>query len=244
MLDKELCSRNISGAKASARGPAVTHVMYADNIVLFSKTTKNDAEILTKCLDRYRDWSGQSINRSKFGIVFSKHTCSSSRRAIKHQFQMRNLKKEAIYLGAPLFLSRSPSKDFKFLQEKLEVKLSGWRSCCLSWVGRCTLINSVAQALPNYTLSSFNIPKKICDKLDSLTRRFRLKPKEKEGRFLAWKAWDVLCRPKCAGSLNFKKTREMNSALLAKLPWMVCLGERCICMDLLRAKYKVSNDWL
>ena len=185
MLDKELCFGNISGAKASVRGPVVTHVMYADDIILFSKATRNNAEILTKCLDMYCDWSGQSINRSKSGIFFSKHTCSSSRRAIKHQFQMRNIKKEAIYLRAPLFLSRSPSKDFKFLQEKLEVKLSGWRSRCLSWVSTCALINSVAQALPNYTISSFNIPEKICDKLDSLTRRFWWKPKEKEGRFLA-----------------------------------------------------------
>ena len=85
---------------------------------------------------------------------------------------MRNLKKEAIYLGAPLFLTRSPSKDFKFLQVKLEVKLLGWKNRGLSWAGSCTLINLAAQALPNYTLSSFNIPEKICDKLDSLTRRF------------------------------------------------------------------------
>ena len=35
----------------------------------------------------------------------------------------------------------------------------------------------------------------------------------------------------------------MNSALLAKLAWMICSGERSICMDLLHAKYKVSNDW-
>ena len=70
MLDKELCSRNISGAKASAKGPAVTHVMYADDIVLFLKATRNDAEILTTCLDRYCDWFGQSINRSKSGIFF------------------------------------------------------------------------------------------------------------------------------------------------------------------------------
>ena len=35
----------------------------------------------------------------------------------------------------------------------------------------------------------------------------------------------------------------MNSALLAKLAWMVCSGVKSICMDLLYAKYKVSNDW-
>lgn len=36
MLDKELRNDNISGAKPRIRGPAITHVMYADDIVLFS----------------------------------------------------------------------------------------------------------------------------------------------------------------------------------------------------------------
>ena len=143
-----------------------------------------------------------------------------------------------------MFLSRSPSKDFKFLQENLEAKLTGWRSRCLSWACKCTLINSVAQAIPNFTLFSFNIPEKIYDKLDSLTRRIWWKPKGKEMRFVAWKAWDNLCHPKNVGGLGFKKAKEVNSALLAKLAWMVCSGKRSLCMDLLHAKYKVNNDWL
>ena len=91
---------------------------------------------------------------------------------------MKKLKKDAIYLGAPLFLSKSPSKDFKYLEEKLESKLTGWRSHCLSWAGRCTLINFVTQAIPNYTFSTFNVPAKNCTKLDALSRRFWWKPKE------------------------------------------------------------------
>ena len=53
MLDRELLSGNISGAEASVRSPALTHVMYADDIVLFSKATRHDASILARCLDRY-----------------------------------------------------------------------------------------------------------------------------------------------------------------------------------------------
>ena len=58
MLDRELLSGNISGAKVSVRSPALTHVMYADDIVLFSKATRHDASILARCLDRYCSWSG------------------------------------------------------------------------------------------------------------------------------------------------------------------------------------------
>lgn len=114
------------------------------------------------------------------------------RRAIKHQLHIKILK-EAIYLGAPLFLTRSPIKDFKFLLDKLETKLMGWRTKCLSWVGKSTLINSMAQVVPNYSMSSFNIPAKICDNLDSTSRRFWWKPKASIGRFIAWNSWDKLC---------------------------------------------------
>ena len=66
---------------------------------------------------------------------------------------MKNLKKDVIYLGSPLFLSKAQSKDFKYLIDKVESKLMGWRSKSLSWVGRSTLINLVAQAIPNYAMS-------------------------------------------------------------------------------------------
>lgn len=131
MLDQELFTSNIKGAKASISGPALAHVMYIDDIVLFSKATRNDATNLIKCLDKYCSWSRQSINKSKSSVFFSKHTQANIRRAIKHLLQMKSLNKNAIYLGAPLFHSKTPSKDFKFLEEKLETKLMGWRSRCL-----------------------------------------------------------------------------------------------------------------
>jgi hypothetical protein len=38
---------------------------------------------------------------------------------------MKTISDHANYLGAPLFASRSHSKDFKFLQEKVESRLKG-----------------------------------------------------------------------------------------------------------------------
>ena len=77
-----------------------------------------------------------------------------------------------------------------------------------------------------------------------MTGRFWWKPKEKESKFIAWKQWDKLCRPKATGGLGFKKTKEVNAALLAKLAWMVVSGKQSICMEVLRTKYKVKEDWL
>lgn len=173
LLNQELRQKSIRGIKTSKRGPIITHVMYADDIVLFSKATKKDATSISWILEKYCLWSGQLVKRSKSGIFFSKHTQRPIQRVIKSSLQIRSIKKDATCLGAPLLLTRAPSKDSAYLQAKLEAKLAGWRSQCLSWAGRVTLINSVAQTIPNYTMSTFNIPNKICNYLDSATRRFQ-----------------------------------------------------------------------
>ena len=161
LIEFDLSKKNITGIKSSISGPTISHVMYADDIVLFSKASRKDAANLVRILEKYCTWSGQAINRSKSGVYFSKHTHSQDRRVIKSILQVKNLKKDAVYLGAPVLLSRAPSKDFAFLQNKLESKLSGWRSKCLSWAGRRTLITAVAQSIPTYAMSSFNIPNKV-----------------------------------------------------------------------------------
>ena len=74
LLNREFHLKKISGVKASLNGPAITHVMYADDIVLFSKAIRMEAKAINECLDMYCKWSSQCINRSKFGIYFSKHT--------------------------------------------------------------------------------------------------------------------------------------------------------------------------
>lgn len=151
---------------------------------------------------------------------------------------MRSLKKDTTYLGAPLLLSRAPAKDFFYLQSKLEAKLTGWRTKCLSWAGRRTLICLVAQSIPNYRMSTFNVPKKVYENLDSLSRRFWWNPKKPNDNFLAWRSWDKLYYPMSQGGLEFKKAKDINNALLAKLTWMIASKRDSLCMNILRSKYR------
>ena len=139
ILKDQVSIKNLDGVKAGINAPAITHVMYADDIVLFSKATKRNASTSVECIDIYCKWSGQCLNRAKYGVFFSKRTPYQSQRAIKHILKMKKLKQDAIYSGAPLFLSKSPSKDFKYLVNRLETKLTSWRSKTLSRVGRTLL---------------------------------------------------------------------------------------------------------
>ena len=132
LIEHELKLKKVVGIKTSISGPTISHVMYADDVVLFSKASSKDTASLVKTLEKYCRWLGQCINRNKSGVYFSKHTHSQAQRSIKSILQVKSLKKEAVYLGAPMFLSRAPSKDFAFLQDKLEAKLASWRRKCLS----------------------------------------------------------------------------------------------------------------
>lgn len=70
MLDKELKEGNISNAKPSIRGHALTHVMYADDIVLFFKATRNDAKKLADCLESIVHGQGKVLTESNLGFSF------------------------------------------------------------------------------------------------------------------------------------------------------------------------------
>ena len=102
----------------------------------------------------------------------------------------------------------------------------------------------MAQALPNNTFSSFDVPVNVCNKLDAASRRFWWNPRKDSGQFIAWRSWDVLCLSKKKGGLGFRKAKSFNDALLSKLTWMVLSNKESICIQALRSKYKVRSDWL
>ena len=137
----------------------------------------------------------------------------------------------------PLFLSASSSRDLNPIKEKLENKFSGWKSKNLSWKGRATLIKSVAQAIPAYSMTAIQFPRELCNRLDAVVRRFWWNPKSKSGLFLTPIVWSSLCWPQKEGGLGFRKFRDFNQALLTKLAWCILSGKDCLCVKVLRAKY-------
>ena len=118
--------------------------MLRDDIILFYKAKSVAIAILKSCLEKFCSWSGQLISVEKYGCFPSKRVSSQFISQIKHTWGLNTLPQNATYLGVPLFLSKSRNKDFRFIKEKLDNKLFGWKSKNLSWSGRATLIKSVA----------------------------------------------------------------------------------------------------
>jgi hypothetical protein len=54
---------------------------------------------------------------------------------------------------------RSKKDVFSFVQERVWKKVKGWKEKFLSRAGKETLIKAVAQAIPNYIMSCYKVPK-------------------------------------------------------------------------------------
>ena len=217
LISREEIKGNIRGVHLANGAPPITKLFYADDVMLFCNAKLLEIRTLLNCLDFYGKWFGQMISVEKSSIFSLKGVHPEFLGKVKDQLGFKKLRHGTKYLGVPLFLSNNKAIDFAYVKEKVDARLASWKSKSLSWAGRATLIKSVAQSSPNYTMSTFLLPRKINDKLDAAVRRFWWKPKKDSNKFYTPMAWDDLCRPKDEDGLGFKKFEKMNRALVSKL---------------------------
>ncbi|PWA73639.1 hypothetical protein CTI12_AA259400 [Artemisia annua] len=79
---------------------------------------------------------------------------------------------KAKYLGLPSVYGKHKGEFFAFLLEKVLLKMQGWKQKLLSQAGREILIKSVIQAIPNYAMQCYLLPKNLLNKLMAYVRRF------------------------------------------------------------------------
>uniref|UniRef100_A0A803Q0M3 Reverse transcriptase domain-containing protein n=1 Tax=Cannabis sativa TaxID=3483 RepID=A0A803Q0M3_CANSA len=210
ILLSEESKGNLNGFSFSREGPSISHLMYADDLLIFLKADQRNRETVIKAIDKYCNWSGQRINVSKSKLFFSKN-CSARCRE-------------------------------EFLQ--ISSRLEGWRANLLSQAARMTLIKSVLASIPIYTMSTFLLPRKTTDRIDSIVRKFWWTGQSKEGRYLSLKAWDSLYKPKACGGLGFRRAKDINFCLLAKLGWDLASGTLSLWTSVINAKYCRTDGFL
>lgn len=125
----------------------------------------------------------------------------------------------------------------------MDSRLSAWKSKLLSQVGQATLVKSVVNSLPLYTVSSYRIPDYVCKMLDAKARNFLWTGDGEKGK-LPCISWTKVCRPKDEGGLGIRTFREMNQALVAKLGCQLAVEEDRLRVKLIKSKYFPFTDFL
>ena len=184
-------NNQIHGISICRGASKITHLFFADDNLLFCRANGNECSKLKEILSMYESTSGQKINTKNFCIFLSLNTSQGLKDEIINILGSMHDSNHTKYLGLPSIIGRSKKLVFAEIKEKVGKKLVGWKGKLLSMGGKEVLIKAVAQAIPTYTMSCFQLPKSLCEDLEKLMRSFLWGYKHQETK-MAWVGWKTM----------------------------------------------------
>ena len=114
--------------RLSRGGPSLSHVCFADDMILFAEASIAHIRVIRKVLERFCGASGQKVNLEKFVIFFSENVHQDLANSISHESGIKGTKQLGKYLGMPVLQKRINKETFGEVIEKVSSKLAGWKS--------------------------------------------------------------------------------------------------------------------
>jgi hypothetical protein len=243
LLTQAELDRRITGIPISRGGTRINHLFFADDSLLFCKATIFQWLHIQDILQLYEEASGQKINKEKTGIFFSRNTKVETKAHIAEVAGVNPSQQYEKYLGLPALVGRSRVSTFTDIKGKVWDRINGWNEKFLSQAGKEILLKAVIQAIPTYTMSVFQLPKTLCNDINSMMSRFWWGHKENDKK-VAWMKWGRLGQPKERGGLGFRDLECFNMALLAKQGWRLIQNPDSLVARILKEKYFCHDDFL
>nr|KAJ0214682.1 hypothetical protein LSAT_V11C400224160 [Lactuca sativa] len=119
------------------------------------------------------------------------------------------------------FGCESSSIPFTYLGsviEKINNKLSRWKSRTSSSRGRVTLAKPVLGSLPTFYLSMFAAPLGVIETMERIRRNFIWGGTNNTSK-ICWVSWGKILPPKEVGGLGLGSIKALNLALISKWRW-------------------------
>ncbi|XP_031103194.1 uncharacterized protein LOC116006838 [Ipomoea triloba] len=227
---------NWKGVRLSRYGPLLTHLFFADDLVLFAEAPQEQIHVISYCLDRFSQASGQKVSLSKSQIFFSNNVDREEGQRIVSIAGIPETKDLGRYLGVPTLHGRLTNNLLAPMLEKIDERLNGWKTNFLSLAGRQILAQSVLQAIPYYNMQTIYMPARIWEEIDKRIRRF-LWGGTPEARKCHLVCWADVIKAKNEGGLGLRSAKEMNIAFMAKLGWQIATNSDSLWVQVLKEKY-------
>jgi len=206
---------NIIGIRICWGAPAVSHLFFADDTLMLIKASASHAECLQQILSLYEDVSGQMVNKEKTSIMFSPNTSKHVRDQVLTALGVEHTAKNEKYLGLPIYIGKYKQHMFEHIKQRIWARIQGWQEKLLSRAGKEIMIKAVAQAIPTYAMSCFDLTKGLCEQISSMIGRYWWNQQDKENK-IHWVSWEKITRTKRNGGLGFRDLHIFNIAMLAR----------------------------
>ncbi|KAM6580980.1 uncharacterized protein LOC115695246 [Cannabis sativa] len=143
------------GISVARNAPPVSHLLFADDTLLFTVASPSSCNALKEALNAYHLATGQKVNYTKSSILFSPNTPTNISTYFFDSLGLESRPFISKYLGVPQCFGRSKKCNFDFLLQKVSSQLSIWNGKLFSKAVKEVLLKAVIQAIPSYTMSCF-----------------------------------------------------------------------------------------
>lgn len=181
-------SFDLQGIEAARHSPSVSHLLFIDISILFSKSSKMEARFIRELLDKYLRISS---------LIFSPNTSTLCRQRIASIIDIQRIYVYNKFLELPSSILRSKREAFDYIKERISVKCVGWKKKYCQKVVR----RSLSKLLPRQCLST------LCYVLDFqspfVTRSIGQYPIFGEDKKLMRRSFIGLLGQRCAKQRNW-----------------------------------------
>jgi len=233
----------ISGVPTSPKGPKISHLLFADDNILFYKANSVEWRRLMRLLRKYENASVQKINIQKTSVFFSRNTSQDRRQEIIQMSGLTKTHRIDAYLGLPTFVGKSRNQSFCFIKDQVQKRLTNWKVNFLSQAGKEVLLKAVVQAIPTYCMGVFQLPVALCKEINAMMQGFWWSHMSKTSK-IHWMSCERMGQSKTTGGLGFRDLVIFNQALLAKQGWRLLQHPNSLTARIIKAKYYPNSSFL
>ncbi|XP_026439059.1 uncharacterized protein LOC113339223 [Papaver somniferum] len=144
----------------------LTHLCFADDVLIFFKGNIVAAASLKYALDEFSTYSSLEINNQKTSL-FCSVVDDLTLEQIIHILDCTVGELLVKYLGVPLLSTKLYYKDCLPLLEKVDERIHFWKSLFLAYPGRAFLIKEVLCGMLFFWFSCFVLPKRVIKELNT-----------------------------------------------------------------------------
>ncbi|KAL0331665.1 UNVERIFIED_CONTAM: putative mitochondrial protein [Sesamum angustifolium] len=116
----------LQGVAVCRRAPRVSHLLFADDTLIFCQATVEAALCILEVLDIFGQAAGQEINFAKSSVVFSRNTVASLRDVIQGILDIRVEGRHDLYLGLPSIVGKTRRSVFQSIWDRVWNRINGW----------------------------------------------------------------------------------------------------------------------